>query len=465
MVKVATDPRTNALIVMATEDNLVVIAELVQELDDEAAATPQSVAIIPLENADPADVAQILADILTTEEQQVRVRRPTSTQQQTRRQRSQQFRRSGQRQSTQQRTGGGTQRQPSGGGGSQQRGGGGRSEGPRALEELLGGGFTSTPDRVSTIFAIPGVEPTVAVSPGGPAVLAQERRLDVLRGGGPSGPQAQADRLSRPEFEEGESITITFDERTGALIVSAPEGTQELIRDIVSRLDADPAEKYRSVVYHLNNADAAELADVLNNMFVVAAAAGVPGIAAELRGEVLVVPDARTNSLIITTAPRNFELLLTMVEDLDKPPPQVLIQVLLAEITLDKSLDLGLDFATWDSLGFGEGQPARQFGVGGTTLFYSLINRNLAGFLNFLQSEGKLEILSRPQILASDNQPAQISVGQRVPFITRVQFTEAGNTISTIQYEDIGIIITVTPHINPAGAVNMEIVAENSSIA
>jgi len=467
VVRVATDSRTNAVIVMATEDNLQIIAQLIEELDNEAAATPQTVAIIPLENADPADLAQVLADILTTDEQRVRVRRATRSGARLR-PRPQPFSRQPQRSRTpQRRTQAGSSRtrpSPGAGGSSRQRGGG-RSEGPSVFEGMSADAAASGPEEFPHIAAIPGVEPGVTLSPGGPAVLGQERRLDVLRGGPERGPRAEPARLSRPEFEQGESITITYDERTGALIVSAPEGTLELIREIVKRLDADPAEKYRSMVYHLNNADATELADVLNNMFVAAAAAGVPGIAAELRGEVLVVPDVRTNSIIITTAPRNFDLLLPIIEDLDKAPPQVLIQVLLAEVTLDKSLDLGLDFATWDQLGFGEGQPPREFGAGGTTLFYSIINRNLAGFLNFLQSKGKLDILSRPQILASDNQPAQINVGQQVPFIRRVQFTEAGNTISTIEYEDVGIILTVTPHINPTGAVNLEIQAENSSIS
>jgi len=470
MVKVASDARTNSVIVMATEDNLQIIGQLIAQLDDEAAATPQTVAIIPLENADPADVAQILADILTTDEQQVRVRGPASRQSQQRR-RLPQFRRSSGRTgqtrtptSRQRRTTGssGTQRGQTGGG--SRRSGGPRSEATPARDDAVALGPVVEASR-PTLYGIPGLGTSVAASPDGPALLAQERRLDRLTGGGPptSGPRAQPARLSRPEFEEGESITITYDERTGALIVSAPEGTLGLIRDVVTRLDEDPAEKFRSVVYHLNNADCVELADVLNTMFT--AAVGVPGIAAELRGEILVVPDVRTNSIIITSAPRNFDLILPIVEDLDMTPPQVLIQVLLAEVTMDDSVDLGLDFATWDQLGFAEGQPPRAFGVGGTSLFYSIINRNLEGFLNFLQSRGKLDILSRPQILASDNQIAEINVGQEVPFIRQVQITEAGNTISTIEYEDIGILLSVTPHINPAGLVNLEIQAENSNIA
>jgi hypothetical protein len=78
-VKVAADAPTNTVVVMATAENLHVIGQLIKQLDEEAAATPQSVAIIPLENADPGDLAQVLADILTTDTQKVNLRRASRT--------------------------------------------------------------------------------------------------------------------------------------------------------------------------------------------------------------------------------------------------------------------------------------------------------------------------------------------------------------------------------------------------
>jgi general secretion pathway protein D len=82
--------------------------------------------------------------------------------------------------------------------------------------------------------------------------------------------------------------------------------------------------------------------------------------------------------------------------------------------------------------------------------------------LRALQNEGKLNILSRPYILTSDNQTARITVGERVPFITNTRETNEGQTINTIQYEDIGIILEVTPSINPEGLVIMDIAPEIS---
>ena len=75
-----------------------------------------------------------------------------------------------------------------------------------------------------------------------------------------------------------------------------------------------------------------------------------------------------------------------------------------------------------------------------------------------------MDVLSRPSILASDTQEATIPVGQEVPFIRNSRTTETGQTINTIEYEDVGIILTVTPHINPEGLVILDVVPEISTI-
>jgi general secretion pathway protein D len=81
-----------------------------------------------------------------------------------------------------------------------------------------------------------------------------------------------------------------------------------------------------------------------------------------------------------------------------------------------------------------------------------------------LQKVGKLDVLSRPYILGSDNQKATITVGQQVPFITSSRTTDTGQTINTIQYQDIGIILNVTPHINPEGLVILDVSPEISAL-
>ena len=89
---------------------------------------------------------------------------------------------------------------------------------------------------------------------------------------------------------------------------------------------------------------------------------------------------------------------------------------------------------------------------------------NLNATLHALAVESKLDVLSRPYILASDNQQASITVGQEVPFITNTQITETGQQINTIQYQAVGIILNVTPHISPDGLVVLDVAPEISQL-
>jgi general secretion pathway protein D len=97
-------------------------------------------------------------------------------------------------------------------------------------------------------------------------------------------------------------------------------------------------------------------------------------------------------------------------------------------------------------------------------LVVSVLESNLNLTLHALATQGKLDVLSRPYILASDNQLATITVGQEVPFITNTQITDTGQQINTIQYQDIGIILNVTPHINPEGLVILDVAPEISQL-
>jgi general secretion pathway protein D len=97
-------------------------------------------------------------------------------------------------------------------------------------------------------------------------------------------------------------------------------------------------------------------------------------------------------------------------------------------------------------------------------LVVNLLESNVTATLHALAIRGKLDVLSRPYILASDNQDATITVGQSVPFITDVRFDQNNNPISTVEYRDIGILLDVTPHINPDGLVIMDVTPEISSM-
>ena len=335
-------------------------------------------------------------------------------------------------------------------------------------------------------------------------VFEQEQRSSTQqrRGGfgggrffrGPPGGQGE-------QGDEGVSrapeVTAAADERTNTVVVSGPADTLEVVAHVIEQLDANPAEEESVLVYSMKNAEAANVAELLNDLFREAdqttaggrttggrggqtqgraarfaafmrgttSAASAEGVGS-LSGQVYCVADEDTNTLLILTAPSNFERLRGIIDDLDRPIPQVLIKVLIAEVTWSDSLDLGAEFSILDVEPDGdENSLFTDFGVAGESdgIIYRMVGGDVSATLRALEKLGKLDILSRPHILTSDNQTATITVGQEVPFIQNTRTTETGQTINTIQYEDIGIILEVTPHINPEGLVIMDVAPEIST--
>jgi len=200
------------------------------------------------------------------------------------------------------------------------------------------------------------------------------------------------------------------------------------------------------------------------------------GPAADLIGQVEAVADADTNSLLVVTATRFKQQVDDIIAQLDRPVPQVEIKVLIAEVTHDRSDDLGLDFSILNSSlskgltaggNFGniESAAASAANGGGGGLSVNLVERQITTNLHALAVAGKLDVLSRPYILTSDNQEATILVGQEVPYVTNTRVDTLGGTTSTIQYQDIGILLDVTPHINQDGLVVMDVAPQISSFS
>ncbi|HAV61107.1 MAG TPA: hypothetical protein DCY13_01920 [Verrucomicrobiales bacterium] len=188
-------------------------------------------------------------------------------------------------------------------------------------------------------------------------------------------------------------------------------------------------------------------------------------------GDALITSDPQTRSLIIVTDDDTNENIKRVIEALDRPKPQVLINVVFLQVTHNNDLDFGVEgsfthqaSSTVDtSGGTAFGVAAAQAAAGGG--FYRILSDDVDVTLRALQTEGKTEILSRPSILARNNQQATITVGQRVPFITNSRITDQGQTINTLQYEDIGIILRVTPFISSDNMVEMIVSPEISALS
>jgi general secretion pathway protein D len=153
----------------------------------------------------------------------------------------------------------------------------------------------------------------------------------------------------------------------------------------------------------------------------------------------------------------------------------VLIKVLIAEVSHDNSLDLGVEFSAMNlRLGGGGFKTGTDFGVvkqipfgtnantGG--FFFTLNEENVVAAIHAIATKSALDVLSRPYILTGDNQLASIMVGQSVPFITNSTISDTGQVNNTIVYNDIGIILNVTPHINPVGIVTLDVAPQISAL-
>ena len=194
------------------------------------------------------------------------------------------------------------------------------------------------------------------------------------------------------------------------------------------------------------------------------------GVAAALNGQVEVVADTDTNQLLVATASKYEAQVRQLLDALDRPVPQVLIKVLVAEVTHDRSDDLGADFSVLNLRASGEGQGyGSQFGntaaASSGGLAVTVLERHVSATIHALATAGKLDVLSRPYILTSDNQEAYVLVGSEVPIITNSQITDLGAIVNTVRYQSIGISLDVTPHINPDGLVSMDVSPQISSIS
>jgi general secretion pathway protein D len=183
----------------------------------------------------------------------------------------------------------------------------------------------------------------------------------------------------------------------------------------------------------------------------------------DLSEETYFEADTETNSLLVLTSTKNYDKIKPILDELDKPVGQVLIKCLFAEITYSDNVDFGTEFSMLNLRSDGSStQTSTIFGEPLQGLFVNNISGDLDITLHGLQEAGKLHILSRPYILTSNNQSATITVGSQVPFATGETTSNVG-TQTTTEYRDIGIILEVTPSINPDGLVNMTVRPEISS--
>ena len=187
-------------------------------------------------------------------------------------------------------------------------------------------------------------------------------------------------------------------------------------------------------------------------------------------GEVTIIPNAHANSLLVRSSRADYDLIRTVVDQLDVRPLQVLIEVLIAEVRRDKLFSINMDAALGDTH-VGQG-PTKLNGTLGNTgvgdfalKVMGIGNLDLNATLSVAASHGDARILSRPLVITANNVEAQIVVGSQRPFVqvSRTLPTDGGARDQIVQYKDVGTKLTVKPTISSDGLVQLEVSQEVSN--
>ena len=325
---------------------------------------------------------------------------------------------------------------------------------------------------------------------GGPGFMRNLPRFvaQAMGGAGPGGAPGAADQGAA--FQPP-NVKASADTRTNSVVVTGPAEALVVIDGIIKSLESNTVEPQGVFVCALKNGTAANMAPVLNNIFgtststtSIGTRSTTPGTtpgsatssslatATGLYGQVYVVANPDTNALMVMTMPKYFEQVKAIIETLDRPIPQVLIRVLIAEITHDDTVDLGAEFSLLNLTSAASGSFGGRLSTniaelpnpaaGG--LIYTALQKDFSATIRALQTIGKLNVLSRPYILASDNQKANFQDIVSYPFAEGSRADVNGNVNTSVTRQSLGISINVTPHINPEGTVTMLINPEIDSL-
>ncbi|MCZ6676721.1 MAG: hypothetical protein O7E52_05680 [Candidatus Poribacteria bacterium] len=311
--------------------------------------------------------------------------------------------------------------------------------------------------------------------------------------------QQQQQQAQQSQSGEGvlglPELTAVPDVRTNAIIVTTTAQQMEAIGRLVEQLDRDIADFVEDTrIFTLEHADAANVASVLNELLSTelferqaatrtnfgggfgggftarSSSTGAFGSSAQtadaargLTGNVKIVPDEEINALLVTTFVRNFPAVEKLIKELDVLLPQVLIEAQIIEVTLDDESAFGVEWM-WEQ---GTTVNDETYHQSGTTDFglgeeifglkYGIASGKLDAMLHALAKNTKVNILSTPRIMTKNNQEAIINVGQEVPFLVSTQETATGGILTSTDFRDVGVILTVTPRINRSGTVSLDV--------
>jgi general secretion pathway protein D len=303
-------------------------------------------------------------------------------------------------------------------------------------------------------------------------------------------------------------LRFAVDQRTNSVIASGSSTDLEIVELLLIRLDEGDIQNRRTEVIRLENADATTVGTTLTNYVNTQRQLLTQNVNqqssitnAEIKETQVVIGfDALSNSIILSAPPRNFETLMQIIKDLDFKPAMVMIQVVIAEVELNDGYEFGVELGLQDSMlfdrgaaigyafqgqalgndatgaslasreslasqavaGFGLGRSSATLGYGG--FVFSAANESINILLRTLQDRGRLQILSRPQVMTLDQTEAFIQVGSNVARITGSTTNQNGGVSNSTEDVPIGLLLNVRPRVTPDGRVVMNLSTEKSEL-
>jgi general secretion pathway protein D len=318
-------------------------------------------------------------------------------------------------------------------------------------------------------------------------------------------------RTTSPVTSTGSSdrVRIITDDRTNSLLVLASRSRLAEIRDLIKELDVPVTGGGRIHVYYLKHADAEELAQTLGALLSGQQAAprgarsGTTGsggaqqqamrsaITALAQG-ITLTADPGTNALVIQASKEAYETVARVIEQLDVARPQVLVEALIMEVRVGDALELGINWlveldrnidvamtSASDTATQADLKDAATYAIlplAGAGAFAANVgyqskdgNTTIQAILRASAADGNANIISAPHLLTSDNEEAEIKIGENIPIITNRVNTATGNisgqtTSVAVERHDIGVTLRVTPQISEGETLRLKIFQEISAV-
>jgi type II secretion system protein D len=358
---------------------------------------------------------------------------------------------------------------------------------------------TLTANLIAQLFTGQGRQTTTGIGGGNTGVggTSTTARPLIVLGGNPADGASLID------------LRISVDDRTNSMLVAGSLNDLQAITAIVARLEgADVQARYNEVV-KLRNAAAADVANAVQtyftNVLAVYTSTTFNTAFQILQRQVVVIAEPVSNTVLISATPEFFGEIKRMIDKIDSQPPQVMIQVMIAEVQLSNDEELGVEFGLQSPVLFNRAGAGAASGLGynfntpapSSTLPTGLVSPTTVGFqgvnnlgvgrtsttqgiggfvfsassgtfsllLRALKTQGRVEILSRPQLQVADNQTGYMNIGQSYPILGGSTIATGGLAQQSVTYVDIGVSLQITPRVNPDGKVLLRVAPTVSSVS